>query len=45
MDITFGKKDTHEAEFLDGMMEIQEEIMIQTIKKSKATSEIEKKIC
>jgi hypothetical protein len=34
MDITFGKKDTEEAKILDDLMEIHEEVMIYTIKKS-----------
>ena len=45
MDITFGKKDTHEAEFIDKMMEFHEEIMIWTIKISNSNNEIEKKYC
>jgi hypothetical protein len=34
MDITFGKKETDEAKILDALMEIHEEVMIYTIKKS-----------
>lgn len=34
MDITFGKKDTDEAKILDELMEIHEEVMINSIKKS-----------
>ena len=45
MNITFGKKDVLEAEFLNEMMEVHEEIIIWKIKKSKAANIINKDLC
>ena len=45
MDITFGKNNVHEAELLDKMMEMREDLMIWKIKRSRATNIVKKEYC